>query len=293
MNKKAKQNSYKPGPGSPRKNAFSLAGFLRAWLKYSLGFVLVAGMSLCAIWIHDFVVQTPFFHIQKIEVSGNHRISRHEVIQWAGLSPETNLFSIHLDTLEKKITCHPWIDQVLIQRSGFSTLKVSLVEHKALARVNMKNLADLVINTQGKPFKEYDPHQDQLQSLPVISGLELKKTPETFQFEGPVLSTILDLLKVRGFGKIHWIMGDETMGITMATEDIYNTNPAHLQDSIFLKLGFDKFAKKQAQALKISSYMETHLPDKIICAMDLFTIEKVFIKTKENLALHHTIEKGA
>lgn len=250
-------------------------------------------MSLGAIWVHDFVVQTPFFVLKKIDISGNQRVSKKEVIHLAGLTRQTNLFSINVGSLEKKITCHPWIAQASVQRSGLSTLVVTLVEHEALARVNIKNLADLVINTQGKPFKEYDPLQDQLESLPVISGLELTETSGIFQFEGSVFSSILDLLKIQGFGKIHRIMGDEIMGITIATEDIYNQTPANLQETISLKLGFNEFTEKQAQALKISTYMKTHLPEKIICAMDLFSIEKVFIKTKENLALHHTIEKGA
>lgn len=293
MNKKIKQNSYKPDPGQPGKKFFPGTGFLRGCLKPLLALCLVMGMSLGAIWSYDLVTQSPLFRVQKIDVSGTRRISHNEVIFLMGVTRQTNIFSINLGTLEKKITCHPWIAQASVKRAGVSTLVVTLVEQEAMAVVNLENQARIVINTQGLPFMEFDPQQILQRPLPVISGLELKKTDTSFHFEGKVFDAILELVKLQGFGRIHTIQGDENIGITIGTDDIYNHPPANTQNIIPIKLGFDRFGEKQIKAVKISRYMATHFPDKIICAMDLYNIEKVFIKTKENVALHHTLEKGA
>ena len=59
-----------------------------------------------------------------------------------------------------------------------------------------------------------------------------------------------------------------------------------------IKLGFDNFQNKLNRAKTISAYIDKNYPDRVITAMDLFDIEKAFIKTKRNDALHNTIEKG-
>lgn len=266
---------------------------MRGCLKYFIALCLVMGMSLGSLWSYDLVTQSPVFRVQKIEISGTRRLSESEVILLMGVTRQTNIFSLNLATLEKQMTCHPWIAQASVKRVGTSTLVVTLVEQEALAIVTLGNQAGIVINTQGHPFMEFDPQQAQLSALPVISGLELKKTDTSFHFEGEIFDAILEIIKLQGFGRMHMIQGDEKIGITIQTDDIYNQTPANTQNLMTLKLGFHRFAEKQIKAIKISGYMATHFPDKIICAMDLYNIEKVFIKTKENVALHHTLEKGA
>ena len=50
-----------------------------------------------------------------------------------------------------------------------------------------------------------------------------------------------------------------------------------------IKLGFDRFDEKLAKAADISRYMAARFPDKTILAMDLFDMERIFIKTEDTL----------
>ncbi|OQY49733.1 MAG: hypothetical protein B6230_07660 [Desulfobacteraceae bacterium 4572_89] len=261
-------------------------------MKYLLGFFLFILMSLGAIWGNDAITQSPFFSIEKIDISGNRRLMKNELLQLAGLAEPANLFKINTTVIEKKISNHPWIAEATVKRSLFSTLVVEIVEHEPLAIVNIENLADIIINTQGQPFKEYDPKMDRLNFLPVISGVDLTCVDSRYLFEGPLFNSIMDFLKIRGFGHVSRIMGDENTGITIETKNIYNGNPISIQDIIPIKLGFNRFEEKQKKAEKISTYIDKNFPDKTISAMDLFDVEKVFVKIKDNDALHNNLEKG-
>jgi hypothetical protein len=293
VNKVIKQNKFKPEPSPQKGNTAPKAASKKRGLKLFLSFGLVIFMSLSFIWAHDAITQCPFFAISQVDISGTKRVEKNEVLQLTGVTKQTNLFEINLNTIEQQISCHPWIAKASVKRSFFSSLLVTIVEEEPLAIVNIENLADIIINTQGHPFKEYEPQKDQLHFLPVISGVDLSWAGNTYQFEGPLFNSIMDLLKIQGFGRINGIMGDENIGITIQTQDIYNKNPAKSQELIPIKLGFNRFEEKRIKAIKISAYIETHFPDRAISAMDLFNIDKIFITTIETDTLHHNIEKGA
>ena len=287
-----KQNRYKPEPSSPKEKLTPAIASKKRGLNLFSTFGFLVLMSLTAIWVHDALTQSPFFVIKQVDISGSKRVGKKEIIQLTGVTDQSNLFQINLDTIEEQICCHPWIASACVKRSLFSTLVVTIVEQDPLAIVNIENLADIIINTQGHPFKEYDPQKDQLNFLPTISGMDLTRAGNAFQFEGPLFNAIMDLLEIPGFGKINTIMGDENTGITIQTQDIYNKNPGHALATIPIKLGFTKFEEKRIKAINISAYMDKNFPDKAIRAMDLYNIEKVFITTIEIDALHHNIEKG-
>jgi cell division protein FtsQ len=100
----------------------------------------------------------------------------------------------------------------------------------------------------------------------------------------------MDFLKIDGSDTVRQIIGNEQTGITIETPNIYSEPNA--SEMIQIKLGFDNFTAKLKKAKIISEYIDTHYPDRTIWAMDLFKIEKVFIKTKVNTALHNNLEKG-
>ncbi|MCG8616859.1 MAG: FtsQ-type POTRA domain-containing protein [Desulfobacterales bacterium] len=302
MTKRVKQNRYKPesakaaADGKP-KDAGDRKGL--SLFRIIIPVLTVVAMSLGVIYAHDAVVQSPFFTIKDIHIQGIHRVSREELITRSGLDQPANLFDIHLAAVERQLESHPWVARATVSRDLFTALNITIEEQEPLAIVTIENLADIVINTQGVPFKEYEPEKDKLYALPVISGVDLSLSNNTYLFEGELFNAIMDLLKVRGLGKVKHIHGDENFGVTIQSHDTYNrtsTENSNLEGAsselIPIKLGFGRFEEKIARAKTISKYMETHFPSKVILAMDLFNIEKIFVKTMTDDALHNTIEKG-
>ena len=292
-----KPNQYKPEHAE--KSGESAGHHSKHLFRIITWTFMMAMMSLGAIYIHDAIVQSPFFTVSRIEVKGNFRVSKEEILARAGLNRQVNIFELHLPAVEQKIARHPWVDQAYVKRQMFSSLEIIVEEEKPLAIVTIENLADVVINTQGKPFKEYDPETDHLEGLPVISGVDLTLSGTTYGFEGDLFNVIMDLLHVEGISQVKAIHGDENTGLTIKSLDIYNKrfykeddpeNQAPEEVLIPIKLGFDKFEEKLARARKISRYVEENFPSKAILAMDLFDMEKIFIKTED--ALRSTTEKG-
>ena len=295
--KKTTQNRYKVQGKEPRRLKTFSGG--KALLGKMFLIFFVGAMSLGCIYIHDAVLQCPLFDVKTIMIDGLDRVTRDEVLTRTELDKPANIFELQPNMLEKELNTHPWIRTARVKRQLFSTISIKIEEQEPLAIVAIENLADIVINAQGAPFKEYEPAKDDLKALPVISGMDLSLSNSTYLFEGDLFNAVMEILKIKGFGQIQTVLGDENTGILI---NILNTHPdagftgapgeiESEKNAFFpVKLGFDKFEKKLARARQVQRYMETNHPDKTISAMDLFSLGKVFVTTEG--AAHNTTGKG-
>ena len=291
MSKKIKPNRYKP-EAMKDSDTRSQSG-TGICLKCVMTIVFIGVLSLTSIFAYDFSTQSVFFNIKKIELSGAKRISKKALLNFAGLTFEKNILAMNLLSFEKKIISHPWILSARVKRNLPSVLSISIIEHEPIAIIKIENRADILINTHGKPFKEYNPLKDNIKNLPVVTGIDLAKANNLYGFNGSLFNSIMDFLQSCDCSTIGQINADQNTGITIEARDIYNQQPIGEQGIVQIKLGFDNFKTKLNKAKNISEYIDKNFPEKTICAMDLFNIEKVFVKTKFNDALHNNLEKGA
>jgi len=292
VSKKIKPNRFKPEAKEGKVFQPDSGTGIDVCIKCITSVALISILSLASIFIYDFITQSDFFTIKKIEITGTKRVLKDDIIRLASLTDKKNIFKINLFSIEKLIASHPWIQSASVKRNLTSRLSISVIEQEPLAIVKIENLADILINTQGRPFKEYNPQKDHIENLPVISGLDLTVKNNQYRFDSPLFNSIMNFLKTDAPGNVKQIKGDKNTGIAVETRDIYNQQPFNEQGTIQIKLGFNNFKAKLNKAKKISEYIDKHFPTRTICAMDLFNIEKVFIKTKLNDALHNNLEKG-
>jgi hypothetical protein len=291
VSKKIKPNRYKH-EAKDGKDSNSQSG-IAVCLKYVMALVFISALSLGSIFIYDFITQSPSFNIKKIEISGTKRVLKEDIIQLADLTFEKNILKINLFSIEKQIISHPWIQSARVKRNLDSVLSISITEHEPLAIVKIENLADILINTQGSPFKEYSPVNDNIKNLPIVTGLDLASVNNQYLFNGTLFNSTMDFLQSVDCINIKQINGNKNTGVTIEARDIYNRQLTDEQGIIQIKLGFNNFKAKLNKAKTISKYIDENFPEKTICAMDFFNIEKVFIKTKFNNALRNDLEKGA
>lgn len=261
-------------------------------LKCIMIIVFVSVLSLAAIFSYDFITQSTFFNIKTIEIQGTQRVKKQDILNMAELKGDENIFKVNAFTLEKQICAHPWIAAASVNRKLFSKLNISITEQHPLAIVKIEKLADILINKEGRPFKEYNPRQDHIENLPMISGLNLAHKNNQHQFYGPLFNSVLDFLKTQKYTKANKIHGDLNTGITIEVRDTYNSETAKMNATIKIKLGFGNFKAKLDRAEYICTYIDKHFPDRTISAIDICNLEKVFIKTKPNKAMHNNLEKG-
>ncbi|MCK5695826.1 MAG: FtsQ-type POTRA domain-containing protein [Desulfobacula sp.] len=292
MNKKIKKNMYKPDANENEAFNSDSGVAIDFCLKCIITVAFISILSLASIFVYDFITQSDFFNIKKIELSGTNRVLKKDILRLANLTSDENIFGLNLFTIEKLIAAHPWIQSACVKRNFASVLFISIIEQKPLAIVKIENLADILINIQGRPFKEYNPLKDHLENLPIITGLDLTSSNNQYMFNGTLFNSIMDFFKIEGSSNVKRIKGDRNTGMAIETNDIYNQLPSENCGTIQIKLGFNNFKAKLKKAKEISKYIDKNFPERTICAMDLFNIEKVFIKTKLADALHNNLEKG-
>lgn len=293
--KKITPNRFKAPGKETRKRKF-FYGDKILWGKIFL-VLFVGAMSFGCIYLHDAVLKCPLFDVETIMIDGLDRVTRDEVLTQTDLDKPANMFELQPDMLEKKLSTHPWVRTATVKRQLLSTICIKIEEQEPLAIVTIENLADIVINAQGAPFKEYEPAKDDLKALPVISGVDLSLSNSTYLFEGDLFNSVMKIIKIKGFGQIQSIFGDENTGILI---NILNSRPdkgdqgaigePESKTGVPIKLGFDRFKEKLAKARQVRRYMETNYPAKSISAMDLFSLKKVFVTTED--AAQNTIKKG-
>lgn len=294
MFKRTKANRYKPDPEKARRRSQRIQTILQARGQIMTPVVILIVFSVLAVYVHDLLVQSPFFTIQTIEITGNQRVSREDALALADLERPRNIFQVNTRKMEMKLTAHPWVAQAQVNRADLSTLEITLTEEDALAIVNVRNIARILINAQGTPFKEYEPEKDKAESLPEISGVDLTEVDMgEYQFEAPLFDPILELLREPVIPPIVHARTDDIQGLIIETRDTFNPTPSDPQALMSIKLGKENFREKLARARQIAVYMETHFPHKNILAMDLFNLETIFIKTSDNEGLQQTANKGA
>ncbi len=294
MTKKHKENRRVPSESS--ENSFDgkknpEAGKIFSYLKIPL---LLVVFSIAALFVYDFVTQSPLFMIREIKVSGNDRVTQEEVLALCGLDKTENIFRLNVAAVEKKLSAHPWIESASVERELFSGILICITEQRALAIANIENMIRVVINTQGIPFKEYEPEMDHLGGVPVISGLDLTLSGNSYEFQGPLFQSIMEFLNTnpQAAQDVITVNGDSQTGIMIYTRGIFDKkvqSPGHM---IPIRLGFDHFAEKLERAKKIGAYMAKNFPEKTIRSMDLFDMEKVFIKVQDGYGQIHGIGKG-
>jgi len=291
------QNRYKV-QGKKTWKFKTFFGGKAIWGKLFL-VLFVGAMSFGCIYTHDAILQSPLFDVKTIMIDGLDRVTRDEVLARTGLDQPGNIFELQPELLEKELATHPWIRTATVKRELLSTISIKIEEQEPLAIVTIENLADIVINAQGAPFKEYEPEKDDLKSLPVISGMDLSLSNSTYLFEGDIFNAVMEILRIKGFGQIESILGDENTGILINILNTYSdrgfTNnetdtESENKTTLPVKLGFDGFEKKLARARQIQRYMKTNHPDKKISAIDLFSLDKVFVTTED--AARNAMEKG-
>jgi len=131
-NKRRKRSSTLSNK-SPNKSKFStwaramteLGSIL--FLAGVIGYLLFAG--------YNFLISTPRFQIQNVTFQGNHVLNNSQILEWLGPVIGKNLISIDLVRLNKRLSEHPWVQTVSIQRIFPQGLEFELTERVPYARI--------------------------------------------------------------------------------------------------------------------------------------------------------------
>ena len=99
-----------------------------------VGFILII-ISLCyvsVVQLRYLFFATSYFELKKIEVSGNVRLKKEDVLKMAHVAPGLNIFKLDRDAIIAALTRDPNIKDVKISSEGLYNLKIAITERKTL-----------------------------------------------------------------------------------------------------------------------------------------------------------------
>ncbi len=211
--------------------------------------LMIVGMSLMFIFIHDVLTQCDYFKAVRISVEGGQRLTPDQILETAGIEKGINLVSLNLKTVRERLLAHPWIAQADIRRTFPGDIAIRIQEQTPLAVLDFGK--KFLINSDGVIFKE--ALDLEMSGLPIISGIvysdwRTSETPET-----PVFSSVLEVLRLGRSPEgslpntlIRKINVDREIGLTFETDGPVKT----------VKLGYGDYRKKYSRLEKILAYIE-------------------------------------
>lgn len=79
---------------------------------------------------------TVFFRVETVEVTGNQRYTREEIVAASGIQTGDNLYALNKVSIDRKIrTQLPYVGELSINRSLPSTIRIDVTEWEAVAQV--------------------------------------------------------------------------------------------------------------------------------------------------------------
>lgn len=117
-----------------------------------------------------FFLQSSFFRVTDIKVSGLKQLKKDQVISLSGLAPGVNIFRSDLRQAQSKISLNPLVEEVQVTRKLPRTISVNIQERKPLAVIPDKGSFIIVGNdgfvlSMAKNFSTIN--------LPILTGIKI------------------------------------------------------------------------------------------------------------------------
>jgi cell division protein FtsQ len=239
------------------------------------GILGVALMSLFFIFCHDIILQSPYFKVTSLEVTGNKRLGIQEILDTARIKSDTNVLLVNIPLSRKYLLSHPWIASAEIIRELPGRLSLTIREHDPLAILDMGR--KFLIDQEGKVFKEVSD-SDSVE-LPIIEGIDFSDLDRGDLRRSANYDAVLSLLAmgqnpacILPRKRIRLIRVDREEGITL-----FSAGPIQDFSVKAVKIGYQDFSEKFVRLEKIIAYFKTNRLIQGIDWVDLRQINRVVI----------------
>lgn len=155
--------------------------------KAILKIVKVLTLIIVIIGVSIYGALSPLFNIKEINVTGNSKLSKEEIISLSELKTDENTFKVSKKNIKNKVKANAYIENVKIRRKLPDKVEIIVVERVATYMIPFAN-SYIYINNQGYMLEI----TSQKAEMPAIVGIS---TPEEELHEGQRLISE-DLVKL-------------------------------------------------------------------------------------------------
>jgi cell division protein FtsQ len=221
--------SEAPDPSAVRKRN-------RVVLKSLLAATITIDVVLALLLAYLFFLHMPYFNLQHVEVTGNRRLSRAEVVETSETEAGINLLTVNLSGIAGRLQRHPWIRSASVYRRFPGSLVIEIEERTPRAILAAEKL--YYVDGRADYFTRLLPG-DSIR-FPLFTGV----TPEDLRSNGPEIQEmirlglhLLDLIERGGAAIDPWSIGE----IRLNLDDGLSL---HTRSGRTILLGKDDFERK-------------------------------------------------
>jgi cell division protein FtsQ len=239
----------------------------RLWRWRAAAAGVLAGLALYA--AHRavaIVVGLKVFHVERIAIRGNQRLSNGEVLALLQGLQGRSILSVDLEEWRRTILSSPWVSDAALRRTLPSTVDVTIQEREPLGIGRLHGVLYLV-DDRGTIIDEYGPSYADL-DLPIIDGLSSAPGDETSDVNrGMLARRLLDALRVGNLaGQISQIDVSDARNAVVLLEG----------DPTLIRLGNERFVERLQSYFEIAPALRERVP--VIDYVDLRFDERVYVR---------------
>lgn len=265
----------KPG----RKRAGLSSRAWRAAIVVSVvGLALYAGHRAIAV-----VAGLEMFHVDQINVRGNHRLSKGEVLAMLQSLQGRSILAVDLADWRLALMSSPWVADASLRRTLPSTVDVVILERAPLG-IGRINGSLYLVDDRGAVIDDYGPNYADL-DLPIIDGLSghpgagrpsggaaAPPAEEIANAHRAMLARrLLDALRPRNMtGQISQIDVSDSRNAVVLLQG----------DSTLIRLGNERFVERLQSYYELAPALRERVP--VIDYVDLRFDERVYVRPARN-----------
>ncbi|MFH1138915.1 MAG: FtsQ-type POTRA domain-containing protein [Pseudomonadota bacterium] len=212
-------------------------------------FILLGGISLALILGYQWAVNSPYFMVRKVVLSGLTRVDRDQVLAAAGLDKPVNTLSLRLNQMAAKLQDLPWVQEVNVSRKLPDAIVIKVKERRPETLISLGAL--YYLDKDGRPFKKVDPSEKP--ELPIITGFDREdfiKPADSVRRDLGEIFSLLDALADRNdrfrLENISEVNFDPDRGLTLFTRE----------ESVQLKIGWGDYTAKMKRLGRVLAYLK-------------------------------------
>lgn len=216
------------------------------------------------------LLHAPWLAIADIQVTGCNRLTRADVLQYAGIREGQNILSFSIGRATRGIESNPWVYRALVKRALPSTVSICVQERQARARIQLDHV--YLVDSNGEIFAVESTQEERLPLLHGISEEDIS-TPDLATFR--LLQSALNLIALLHDG--HYRAGAD---VSISMDKVFGLTVQDLESGTDVLLGFDDFDRK----LALLRMVQDDLAKKGIKAafINLSTVKQAFVTVQDS-----------
>ena len=223
--------------------------------------------------------------VTNITVTGNHKLSRGEVLSLLEPLQGRNMLFVNLDEVRRTLMASPWVADASLRRELPGRVDVVITEREPVA---IGRFAEglFVIDEDGSIVDEFGPNHADL-DLPLVDGL----APAGRDGRGPSVDPARAALVVRMLASLRQ---HPDLARDVSQIDVSDSRDAVVllkSDTTLIRVGEDRFAERLRSYLELAKALRERVPR--IDSVDLRFGDRVYVKPQPSRDLSQAVRAVA